>query len=124
MNYITVAEVDAELGSTWAADDAAKKRAVMLVNLWLSNYDLIDFDVVPDAVKAAAFELAGVAASGELYMEKQMGVLSERVKADSVEVETTYNDKAVSTSAWLQIVSNLLSPYAKPATAYSLARKL
>ena len=124
MDYITVAEVDAELGSAWAADDAAKKRAVMLVNLWLGSYGLIEFDAVPDAVKAAAFELISAAVAGELYAEKQTGVLSERVKADSVEVETTYNDKASSTSAWLQIVSSLLSPFTKPATTYTLVHKL
>ena len=89
--YITVDYVDSVLGDDWASVAVPKPRAVMLANLWLSAQQLQSFDTVPDEVMLAGIELVQLAVAGKLYQNTGAGVISKRVKADSVEVDTTYS---------------------------------
>lgn len=55
--YISIEQVNALLGSTWAPDDK-KPRAVLMANTWLTNLGLPVFDPVPDDVVQAGAEVA------------------------------------------------------------------
>lgn len=119
MNYITVSDVDSELGADWTSQDK-KAKAALMANAWLSSQNLhgIDPDDIPDAVKTAGAYVAAVAAAGNLYVQKESsGVLaSESVKAGSVEVsETYYTGGNISSASLLdpdlQLALDLLAPY-------------
>ena len=68
MNYITVADIANEVSI------ADKDRAVMLANLYMGKFEFKPFDnnVIPDAVKASAIELARNYES--LYVDQQTGI--------------------------------------------------
>ena len=90
--YITVADVDAILGSTWAPDDK-KARAVLQANAYLTSLNLVgvDMDAIPDEVKQAGAELAVVASEGKLYQQHTEGSLEAKtVKAGSVTTSKTF----------------------------------
>ena len=90
--YITVADVDAILGSAWAPDDK-KARAVLQANAYLTSLNLvgIDMDAIPDEVKQAGAELAVVASEGKLYQQHTEGSLEAKtVKAGSVTTSKTF----------------------------------
>ena len=90
--YITVADVDAILGPTWAADDK-KARAVMQANAYLTSLNLtgVDMDAIPEEVKQAGAELAVVASEGKLYQQHTEGSLEAKtVKAGSVTTSKTF----------------------------------
>ena len=90
--YITVADVDAILGASWAPDDK-KARAVLQANAYLTSLNLIgiDMDAIPDEVKQAGAELAVVASEGKLYQQHTEGSLEAKtVKAGSVTTSKTF----------------------------------
>ena len=90
--YITVADVDAELGPSWAPDDK-KARAVLQANAYLTSLNLtgIDMDAIPEEVKQAGAELAAVASEGKLYQQHTEGSLEAKtVKAGSVTTSKTF----------------------------------
>ncbi|MDG9811117.1 hypothetical protein N7613_21190 [Pseudomonas juntendi] len=96
--YITVEQVDALLGPTWAPDDQ-KARAVLMANTWLTNLGLPEFDPVPDDVIQAGAEIAREAAAGNIYGSKETGVLSKSVNADGVSSSKTYSESSRTISA-------------------------
>lgn len=108
--YITVADVDALLGSTWAPDDQ-KARAVLMANTWLTNLGLPEFDPVPDDVIQAGAEIAREAAAGNIYGSKETGVLSKSVDADGVSSSKTYSESSRTISAGESFALALLAPY-------------
>ncbi|WP_430491638.1 protein singed [Pseudomonas fulva] len=90
--YITVADVDALLGSAWAPEEK-KALAVMQANAYLNSLRLcgIDMSAVPDEVKQAGAQLALVASTGKLYEQQTEGSLEAKsVKAGSVSTSRTY----------------------------------
>lgn len=90
--YITVDDVDAILGPTWAPDDK-KAMAVAQANAYLTSLRLcgIDMDAVPEEVKQAGAQLALVASTGQLYQQQTEGSLEAKsVKAGSVSTSRTY----------------------------------
>lgn len=95
IEYITVADIDAKLGNDWADSENAKARAVMITNVWLTNLKLpitTDNQPLKDAILLAAVELIPDAVSGNLYTDKETGVLSETVSAQSgTSVSNTYS---------------------------------
>lgn len=108
--YITVEQVDALLGPTWAPDDQ-KARAVLMANTWLTNLDLPEFDPVPDDVIQAGAEIAREAAAGNIYGSKETGVLSKSVNADGVSSSKTYSESSRTISAGESFALALLAPY-------------
>lgn len=108
--YITVEQVDALLGPTWAPDDQ-KARAVLMANTWLTNLGLPEFDPVPDGVIQAGAEIAREAAAGNIYGSKETGVLSKSVDADGVSSSKTYAESSRTISAGESFALALLAPY-------------
>ncbi|UOO89124.1 hypothetical protein LVJ82_17035 [Vitreoscilla massiliensis] len=122
--YITVTYVDSVLGSDWASVAVPKERAVMLANLWLSTQNLQSFVTVPDAVKMAGIELVQLAVDDQLYQDTSTGVVSKRVKADSVEVETEYSQTDKGSSQRLKIALDLIAPFVMKQSLVSLIWKI
>jgi hypothetical protein len=108
--YITVEQVDALLGPTWAPDDQ-KARAVLMANTWLTNLGLPEFDPVPDDVIQAGAEIAREAAAGNIYGSKETGVLSKSVDADGVSSSKTYSESSRTISAGESFALALLAHY-------------
>ncbi|MDH1143301.1 hypothetical protein N5C60_01580 [Pseudomonas mosselii] len=108
--YITVEQVGALLGPTWAPDDQ-KARAVLMANTWLTNLGLPEFDQVPDDVIQAGAEIAREAAAGNIYGSKETGVLSKSVNADGVSSSKTYSESSRTISAGESFALALLAHY-------------
>ncbi|MFT8234673.1 hypothetical protein ACLNBI_24395 [Pseudomonas guariconensis] len=108
--YITVEQVDALLGPTWAPDDQ-KARAVLMANTWLTNQGLPEFDTVPSDVVQAGAEVAVEAAAGNLFQAKETGVLSKSVDADGVSSSKTYSATSKAISAGESFALALLARY-------------
>ncbi|WDG52492.1 hypothetical protein [Pseudomonas chlororaphis] len=108
--YISIEQVNALLGSTWAPDDK-KPRAVLMANTWLTNLGLPVFDPVPDDVVQAGAEVAREAAAGNLYGAKETGVLSKSVDADGVSSSKTYAESSRTISAGESFALALLAHY-------------
>lgn len=126
--YITVADVDAILGSDWATEDK-KARAVMQANAYLTSLNLVgvDMDAVPDEVKQAGAELAKVASEGKLYQQKTEGSLEAKtVKAGSVTTSKTFasmdGSKIIAQPGDVQFALALLSPWRSNPFAFSVYR--
>ncbi|UOO89513.1 hypothetical protein LVJ82_00595 [Vitreoscilla massiliensis] len=110
MDYITVADIANE------PSIADKDRAVMLANLYMTKFEFKPFDnnVIPNAVKAAAIELARNYES--LYADQQTGVLSESVQVDVIAESKSYSANAKFKAGWLLMVEDMLKPYLKRST--------
>lgn len=108
--YITVEQVDALLGPTWAPDDQ-KARAVLIANTWLTNLGLPEFDPVPDDVIQAGAEIAREAAAGNIYGSQETGVLSKSVNSDGVSSSKTYSESSRTISAGESFALALLAHY-------------
>ncbi|GGY87635.1 hypothetical protein [Shewanella fodinae] len=123
ITYITVADVDTHLGSTWATGDAAKTRAVMIANVWLTNLGLPmdtgypDYQTYPDEASypdewiQAGAEIAKDAASGKIFGARETGVLSKTVKADTVSSAKTYSQSTKTYSAGESLAYAMLAPW-------------
>ena len=126
--YITVADVDAILGPTWAADDK-KVRAVMQANAYMTSLNLvcIDMDAIPVEVKQAGAELAKTAADGKLYQQKTEGSLEAKtVKAGSVSTSKTFasidSSKLIAQPGDVQFALALLNPWMRSAYSFDVYR--
>ena len=126
--YITVADVDAILGSDWTTEDK-KARSVMQANAYLTSMNLVgvDMDDVPIEVKQAGAELAKVASEGKLYQQKTEGSLEAKtVKAGSVTTSKTFasldGSKIIAQPVDVQFALALLSPWRSNPFAFSVYR--
>ncbi|MBS4081365.1 DnaT-like ssDNA-binding protein [Pseudomonas rustica] len=115
--YITVADVDAILGASWAPDDK-KARAVLQANAYLTSLSLVgvDMDAIPEEVKQAGAELAVVASEGKLYQQQTEGSLEAKmVKAGSVTTSKTFasidTSKSTALPDGVQFALGLLAPW-------------
>lgn len=121
--FITVAAVDTKLGAGWEGE-GDKTRAVLESNTWLTAKRVRLSDPVDDDVVMAGALLAQEAANGRLYVDTDGAVKSERVKADSVEVETSYQDGAKSQTGALSMITDLLAPYLPKTSGVTILRRL
>ncbi len=90
-DFITVADVDALLGSGWAgAGDPA--LSVMQANAWLTSKIKGEVPVpAPAEIQMAGAQVAKLAATGELYKATERETVSETVSATSgTSVSETY----------------------------------
>ncbi|WP_252108989.1 MULTISPECIES: DnaT-like ssDNA-binding protein [unclassified Halomonas] len=118
--YITIADVDAYLGETWA-ETASKPRYVAMANAWLTAKGVSDAQPIPAEIVTAGCEVAAAAAEGQLYVEHAQGAVTEkRVKAGEVESQkkfadasATFGDNA-SLPQRLQFALALIQPYVAP----------
>lgn len=126
--YITVADVDAILGTNWAPDDK-KARAVLQANAYLTSLNLVGVDMtaIPDEVKQAGAELAVVASQGKLYQQQTEGSLEAKtVKAGSVSTSRTFasidSSKSTSLPDGVQFALSLLQPWRSSAFSFRVDR--
>lgn len=110
MEYVTVSEVDALLGQSWAAPDK-KERAVMLANVWLTERSLPELDPIPQQWKEAGAEVAVEAAAGRLYRATEVGVTNKSVKADTVESSKSFAANYKQVTAGERLALALLKPW-------------
>lgn len=108
--YISVAQVDALLGSTWTTEDK-KPRAVLMANTWLTNLGLPVFDPVPDDVVQAGAEVAMEAAAGRIYGSKETGITEKSVSADGVSSSKSFSESSRTISAGESFALALLAHY-------------
>ena len=126
--YITVADVDAILGASWAPDDK-KARAVLQANAYLTSLNLVgvDMDAVPEEVKQAGAELAVVASEGKLYQQQTEGSLEAKtVKARSVTTSKTFasidSTKSTALPDGVQFALGLLAPWRVSGFSFNVYR--
>ena len=126
--YITVAEVDAILGASWAPDDK-KARAVLQANAYLTSLNLVDVDMdaIPEEVKQAGAELAVVASEGKLYQQQTEGSLEAKtVKAGSVTTSKTFASidasKSTALPGGVQFALGLLAPWRVSGFSFNVYR--
>ncbi len=126
--YITVADVDAILGASWAPDDK-KARAVLQANAYLTSLNLvgIDMDAIPEEVKQAGAELAVVASEGKLYQQQTEGSLEAKtVKAGSVTTSKTFasidTSKSTALPDGVQFALGLLAPWRVSGFSFNVYR--
>lgn len=121
--YVTVGDVDTKLGAGWEGT-GNKTRAVLEANTWLTAKRVRLSDPVDDDVVMAGALLAQEAANGRLYTDTDGAVKSERVKADTVEVETSYQDGAQAQTGALSMINDLLAPYLPTTSGVTILRRL
>lgn len=112
MPYVTVTQVDEILGSDWA-EEAAKPLAVLQANDWLTAKG-IPVDVDDERITRAGAYLAKMAAAGTLYADSEGAIKREMVRADTVEVETEFQDGARSIAGDMLYIKDLLKPWLNP----------
>lgn len=108
MIFITLMQAEEFLGQDFAPTDAEKKRLVMLANTWmttntcscLQGNSIIE---VPENLVIASSEIILAIKAGDIYGGSDRQTTSERVKADSVEVQETYADGSRAISANEQV---------------------
>lgn len=121
--YVTVDDVDTKLGADWEGT-GDKTRAVLDANTWLTAKRVRLSDPVDDDVVMAGALLAQEAANGRLYADTDGAVKRERVRADTVEVETEYQDGAQAQTGALSMISDLLAPYLPKTNGVTILKRL
>ncbi|MCD5970770.1 hypothetical protein NLO98_11955 [Pseudomonas syringae] len=122
-DFITVADVDAQLGPDWAGTGDAI-LAVTMANAWLTAKILrVVPDPVPDAIKTAGAQVAKEAAAGNLYKATQKEVLSKTVSAQSgTSTSKTYAAGSTDLTAGENFALALLAPWIKRSGTIMLKR--
>lgn len=134
VSFITLDDVDAVLGSTWA-DTNSKTKSVLMANAWLNGLSLrlpcdkgTHVPVIPDDVKTAGAYAALSASNGGLYQQKtdSGSLLSKSVDANGVSVSKTFSELDANSSALLdsnlQLAMALLKPYGLSTSQVRLVR--
>lgn len=113
-DFITVADVDAQLGPGWAGTGDAV-LSVSMANAWLTaKIQRAVPDPLPTEIMAAGAQVAKEAAAGNLYKSTQKEVLSKTVSAQSgTSVSKTYATGSSDLSASENFALALLAPWIK-----------
>ncbi len=122
-DFITVADVNAQLGPAWAGT-GDPVLAVTMANAWLTAKILrVVSDPVPDAIKMAGGQVAKEAAAGNLYKATQKEVLSKTVSAQpGTSTSKTYAAGSTDLSAGENFALALLAPWTKRSGTIMLKR--
>lgn len=122
-DFITVADVDAQLGPDWAGTGDAV-LAVAMANAWLTaKINRPVADPTPEAIKLAGAQVAKEAAAGNLYRATQKEVLSKTVSAQSgTSISKTYAEGSTDLSAGENFALALLAPWIKRSGTIMLKR--
>jgi hypothetical protein len=108
--YITIAQVDGLLGSSWTTEDK-KARAVLMANVWLTERLSTAFLSVPAEVVQAGAEIAQLAASGGLYGAQEREVTGTSVTAGPVQSSKTFKAGSKALSAAESFALALIKPW-------------
>ncbi len=111
-DFITVADVDAQLGPDWAGS-GDPVLAVAMANAWLTaKIKRVVPDPIPTEIKTAGAQVAKEAAAGKLYTATQREVQSKTVSAQSgTSVSKTYVAGSTDQSAGVNFALALLTPW-------------
>ncbi|MFJ2480685.1 hypothetical protein ACIOWE_10445 [Pseudomonas sp. NPDC087598] len=122
-DFITVADVDAQLGPGWAGTGDSV-LAVTMANAWLTTkIKRAVPDPVPAEIKTAGAQVAKEAAAGKLYTSTQKEVQSKTVSAQSgTSVSKTYVAGSADQSAGVNFALALLDPWIKRSGVMMLKR--
>lgn len=122
-DFITVADVDEELGQDWAGDGDAV-LAVSMANAWLTaKIKRAVPTPVPDAIVTAGAQVAKLAAEGKLYKDTQREVQSKTVSAQAgTSTSKTYVAGSVDRSAGENFALDLIAPWVRRSGTVLLRR--
>ncbi|MCM8510890.1 hypothetical protein J0904_02150 [Acinetobacter bereziniae] len=108
MSFITVDDANRILGSDFAPE-GDKARLILLANTWMKN----EIGFVPDPIdpllQDAACEIVKGIKTGVIYSGVSRQTTSERVKADSVEVEESFVEGSREISEFEQIAKAFIN---------------
>lgn len=108
MSFITVDDANRILGSDFAPE-GDKARLILLANTWMKN----EIGLVPDPIvpllQDAACEIVKGIKAGVIYSGVSRQTTSERVKADSVEVEESFVEGSREISEFEQIAKAFIN---------------
>lgn len=108
MSFITIEDANRILGSDFAPE-GDKARLILLANTWMKN----EIGFVPDPIdpllQDAACEIVKGIKTGVIYSGVSRQTTSERVKADSVEVEESFVEGSREISEFEQIAKAFIN---------------
>lgn len=108
MSFITIEDANRILGSDFAPE-GDKARLILLANTWMKN----EIGFVPDPIdpllQDAACEIVKGIKAGVIYSGISRQTTSERVKADSVEVEESFVEGSRDISEFEQIAKAFIN---------------
>ncbi len=108
MSFITIEDANPILGSDFAPE-GDKARLILLANTWMKN----EIGFVPDPIdpllQDAACEIVKGIKIGVIYSGVSRQTTSERVKADSVEVEESFVEGSRDISEFEQIAKAFIN---------------
>ncbi|WP_288456153.1 hypothetical protein [uncultured Acinetobacter sp.] len=108
MSFITIEDSNRILGSDFAPE-GDKARLILLANTWMKN----EIGFVPDPIdpllQDAACEIVKGIKTGVIYSGISRQTTSERVKADSVEVEESFVEGSREISEFEQIAKAFIN---------------
>ncbi|KAF1010633.1 MAG: hypothetical protein GAK29_05035 [Acinetobacter bereziniae] len=108
MSFITIEDANRILGSDFAPE-GDKARLILLANTWMKN----EIGFVPDPIdpllQDAACEIVKGIKTGVIYSGVSRQTTSERVKADSVEVEESFVEGSRDISEFEQIAKAFIN---------------
>lgn len=107
MSFITIEDAERILGVDFAPD-ADKARLVLLANTWMKNKIGFVPDPVDETLKLAACEIIKGIQAGAIYGGIARQTTSEKVKADTVEVQETFSEGSREISEFEQIANALI----------------
>ncbi|MBA1294468.1 hypothetical protein G7025_13980 [Pseudomonas lurida] len=122
-DFITIADVDAQLGPDWSGT-GDPVLAVTMANAWLTaKIKRAVPDPVPAEIKTAGAQVAKEAAAGKLFTATQKEVQSKTVSAQSgTSVSKTYVAGSTDQSAGVNFAMVLLEPWIKRSSVMMLKR--
>ena len=118
--YITIADVDAALGSTWKDDPApgmTPELAVLQANTWLTAQLGGQYSTppVPEPIKLAGAEIAREAINGRLYTAKARTTTeTEASAAPGTYVKKKFEAGSEAQTAGMVFALALLAPWLGP----------
>lgn len=108
VSFITISEAESILGADFV-DDSDKARLVLLANTWMKN----EIGFVPNPIdpllQDAACEIMKGIKAGVIYSGVSRQTTSERVKADTVEVEESFVEGSREISEFEQIAKAFIN---------------
>lgn len=124
MAYVTAAEIDEQIGSTWA-EESSKPALVKAVNAWIFGVlKKQPTAAMHEAVTMAAGVIAPLAARGVLFKATGREVLSKSSDANGVKTSRSYAAGSVERSAEENIAIGILSPWLGGGVTVARMRKM
>lgn len=89
MSFITIEDAERILGADFAPQED-KARLALLANTWMKNQVGFIPETIDETLKIAACEIIKGIQAGSIYSAVERQATSERVKADTVEIEESF----------------------------------